>query len=161
MKSGGSDNKEDWDPVVVLASLKNAKLNEKAALELENAKREVLQGTGIGKDRKDKEEASPEDKDNEATATVEGCEADVALILDSLANAMLDEKTASEQKKTKTGFLKDKGSSSDIHGRNDESGQKQRKRSPPPPPTQFMGRSSRKQQKASSEMSDEELSRCA
>ncbi|KAH1032334.1 hypothetical protein J1N35_044508 [Gossypium stocksii] len=74
MKSGGSDNEEeDWDPVVVLASLKNAKLHEKAALELENAKREVLKGIGIGKDRKDKEEASPEDNDNDVTATVEGC----------------------------------------------------------------------------------------
>ncbi|XP_040964619.1 uncharacterized protein [Gossypium hirsutum] len=140
MKSEGSDNEEDWDPVVVLASLKNAKFHEKAALELENAKREVLEGIGIGKDKKDKEEASPEDKDNEVTATMEGCEADIALILDSLANAMLDEKTASELKKAKTRSLKDEGSSSDIHGRNDESGQKQRERSPPPP-TQFMGRS--------------------
>ncbi|KAA3452457.1 hypothetical protein EPI10_034405 [Gossypium australe] len=143
MKSGGSDNKEeDWDPVVVLASLKNAKLYEKTSLELENAKREVLEGIGIGKDKKDQEEASPEDKDNEVTATVEDCEADVALILDSLANAMLDEETASELKKTKTGFLKDEGSSSDSHGRNDGSGQKQRERSPPPP-TKFMGRSSK------------------
>ncbi|PPD85861.1 hypothetical protein GOBAR_DD17208 [Gossypium barbadense] len=144
MKSEGSDNEEDWDPVVVLASLKNAKLHEKAALELENAKREVLEGIGIGKDKKDKEEASPEDKDNEVTATVEGCEADIALILDSLANAMLDEKTASELKKAKTRSLKDEGSSSDIHGRNDESGQKQRyltRERSPPPPTQFMGRS--------------------
>lgn len=132
MKSRGSDNEEeDWDSVVLLTSLKNAKLNEKDALELEDMKREVLEGNGIGKDEKDKEEASPEDKDNEVTATVEGREADAALILESLANAMLDEKTASELKKRKRGFLKDRGKvdvgpSSDIHGRNYVSGQKQR-----------------------------------
>ncbi|KAK8260885.1 hypothetical protein V6Z12_D13G149100 [Gossypium hirsutum] len=128
MKSRGSDDEEeDWDPVVVLASLKNAKLDAKAALQLEKAKREVHERLGIEKDKKDKEEASPKDEDNE-------------VILASLATVQVDEKTASELENLKSECLKGKKDkerpSSDTDGRNDERGEVS-------PPTQFIGRSRR------------------
>lgn len=120
MKSRGSDDdeeEEDWDPVVVLASLKNAKLDAKAALELEMAKREVYERCGIGKDKKDKEEATPKNEDNEVSFTARGCD---AVVLGSL------EKTASELEKMKREFLTGKEdkerASSDSDGRNDERG---------------------------------------
>ncbi|PPD85860.1 hypothetical protein GOBAR_DD17207 [Gossypium barbadense] len=119
MKSRGSDDEEeDWDPVVVLASLKNAKLDAKAALQLEKAKREVHERLGIEKDKKDKEEASPKDEDNEVSSTVRGC--DAILVLASLATVQGSIATNAIYRKIK-----------------------------------------KKQQKASSEMGDEELSRCA
>ncbi|XP_040941090.1 uncharacterized protein [Gossypium hirsutum] len=164
MKSRGSDyEEEDWDPVVILASLKNAKLDAKAALQLEKAKREVHERLGIGKDKKDKEEASPKDEDNEVGFTVRG--SDAVLVLASLATVQVDEKTASELEKMKSECLKGKKDkerpSSDTDGRNDERGLLLLSYQGSIATNAIYRKIKKKQQKASSEMGDEELSRRA